>query len=151
MSTGRGIYYNANHVEAQLFENEQVIVVGGGNSAGQAAVLFSQSSSKMHLSVRSGRLSESMSQYLIGRIEENPMIDIHFRTRITGLSPGARLEEVQWTDDGLSQSSMGPIRHFFAMAGAAPRTEWLEDLFLLDERSFIVMGSDILCRLERNQ
>src|SRR6202453_3433781 len=149
--TGRGIYYNATHMEAQLCEGEEVIVVGGGNSAGQAAVFLSQSSSKVHLFVRSEKLSESMSQYLIGRIEENPRIDIHFRTRITGLSGGARLEGVQWTEDALGQSRTGHIRHVFVMAGAAPRIEWLEDSFLLDERGFVVTGSDILCRLERNR
>ena len=149
--TGRGVYYNATHMEAQLSEGEEVIVVGGGNSAGQAAVFLSQSSSKVHLFVRSEKLSESMSQYLIGRIEENPRIDIHFRTRITGLSGGARLEGVQWTEDALGQSRTGHIRHVFVMAGAAPRTEWLEDSFLLDERGFVVTGSDILCRLERNR
>jgi thioredoxin reductase (NADPH) len=67
------------------------------------------------------------------------------------MSGGARLERVQWTDDGLRQSSIGPIRHVFVMAGVAPMTEWLEDSFMLDERGFIVTGSDILCRLEKNR
>src|SRR5580692_1181793 len=141
--TGRGVYYNATHMEAQLSEGEEVIVVGGGNSAGQAAVFLSQSSSKVHLFVRSEKLSESMSQYLIGRIEENPRIDIHFRTRITGLSGGARLEGVQWTEDALGITKYGAIRHVFVMAGAAPRTEWLEDSFVLDNKGFIVTGHDL--------
>src|SRR6204780_1883485 len=90
--TGRGIYYNATYMEAQLCDSEEVVVVGGGNSAGQAAVFLARTSSKVHLLVRSDRLSVSMSQYLIGRIEESPRIEVHYRTRIVGLNGTAHLE-----------------------------------------------------------
>jgi thioredoxin reductase (NADPH) len=141
--TGRGLYYNATFMEAQLCDGEEVIVVGGGNSAGQAAIFLSQSSTRVHLFIRSDRLSESMSQYLIGRIEGNPRIALHYRTRITGLKGGAHLEEVQWHDDVRDETSTGPIRHVFFMAGASPRTEWLEDALVLDGKGFIVTGSDL--------
>jgi len=141
--TGRGIYYNATHMEAHLCDSEEVIVVGGGNSAGQAAVFLAQSSAKVHLFVRSQKLSDSMSQYLIGRIEAHPRIQIHYRTRITGLGGAGHLEHVDWRDDGLGETKSNPIRHVFVMAGAAPRTEWLEDSFVLDNRGFIVTGPDL--------
>jgi thioredoxin reductase (NADPH) len=141
--TGRGIYYNATHMEAQLCDSEEVIVVGGGNSAGQAAIFLAQSSPTVHLFVRSQKLSDSMSQYLIGRIEAHPRIEIHHRTRITGLSGAGHLEHVEWRDDALGETKAGPIRHVFVMAGAAPRTEWLEDSFVLDNRGFIVTGPDL--------
>jgi thioredoxin reductase (NADPH) len=141
---GRGIYYNATHMEAQLCESEEVVVVGGGNSAGQAAVCLAQSSAKVHLLVRSRKLSDSMSQYLIGRIEAHPRIEVHYLTQITGLRGSAHLESVEWRDDsfGANESSR-PIRHVFVMAGAAPRTEWLEGSFVLDKRGFIVTGPDL--------
>ena len=141
--TGRGIYYNATHMEAQLCDSEEVIVVGGGNSAGQAAVFLAHSSVKVHLFVRSQKLSDSMSQYLIGRIETNPRIEIHYLTRITGLSGAGHLERVDWRDDTRGENRSGPIRHVFVMAGAAPRTEWLEDSFVLDAKGFIVTGPDL--------
>jgi thioredoxin reductase (NADPH) len=141
--TGRGIYYNATHMEAQLCDSEEVIVVGGGNSAGQAAVFLAHSSVKVHLFVRSQKLSDSMSQYLIGRIETNPRIEIHYLSRITGLSGAGHLERVDWRDDTLGENRSGPIRHVFVMAGAAPRTEWLEDSFVLDNKGFIVTGPDL--------
>src|SRR5579859_282116 len=101
---GRGVYYNATHMEAQLCESEEVVVVGGGNSAGQAAVCLAQASAKVHLLVRSRKLSDSMSQYLIGRIEGHLRIEVHYLTEITGLRGAAHLESVEWRDDarGLS-------------------------------------------------
>jgi thioredoxin reductase (NADPH) len=149
--TGRGVYYNATHMEAQLCDSEEVIVVGGGNSAGQAAVFLSRTSSKVHLFVRSHKLSESMSQYLIERIEANPKIELHYRTRITGLSGVARLEQVRWYDDACNEAISSPIRHVFVMAGASPRTEWLEDSFVLDSKGFIVTGPDLPDLAESDQ
>ncbi len=142
--TGRGIYYNATHMEAQLCESEEVIVVGGGNSAGQAAVFLSQSCTKVHVFVRSGKLSESMSQYLIGRLEANPKIEIHYRTWITALKGSGYLEQVSWRNDLLNEDGSAPIRHIFVMAGASPKTEWLEDCLVLDPNGFIVTGSDFI-------
>jgi thioredoxin reductase (NADPH) len=141
---GRGIYYNATHMEAQLCDSEEVVVVGGGNSAGQAAVFLAQTSSKVHLLVRSNQLSESMSQYLIARIDTHPKIEIHYRTQIVGMSGAAHLESIDWKDDSSGLTLTKRIRHVFVMAGAAPRTEWLEDSFVLDKKGFIVTGPDLV-------
>jgi len=142
---GRGLYYNATYMEAQLCESEEVIVVGGGNSAGQAAVYLSQTSSKVHLFVRSGQLSESMSRYLIGRIEAKPNIAIHYQTTITGLFGMAHLEKVEWQNAATGTTVVDAIRHIFVMAGASPRTEWLEELLALDGKGFILTGPDLDC------
>src|ERR1700734_2564074 len=142
--TGRGIYYNATYMEAQLCDSEEVAVVGGGNSAGQAAVFLAQTSSRVHLLVRSRKLSESMSQYLIARIEAHPRIEIHYLSQIVAVTGTARLESIEWRDDSLGLEVTKPVRHVFVMAGAAPRTEWLEDSFVLDKKGFIVTGPDLV-------
>ncbi|HEY1482623.1 MAG TPA: FAD-dependent oxidoreductase [Candidatus Acidoferrum sp.] len=141
--TGRGVYYNATYMEAQLCDSEEVAVVGGGNSAGQAAVFLAQTSSKVHLLVRSRQLSESMSQYLIARIEAHPRIEIHYLTQIVAVTGNAHLESIEWKNDSLGLKVTKLIRHVFVMAGAAPRTEWLEDSFVLDKKGFIVTGPDL--------
>jgi thioredoxin reductase (NADPH) len=84
-----------------------------------------------------------MSQYLIGRIEAHPRIEIHYLTQISGLSGVGHLEGVEWRDDSLGIDVAHPIRHVFVMAGAAPCTEWLEDSFVLDKKGFIVTGPDL--------
>jgi thioredoxin reductase (NADPH) len=140
---GRGVYYNATHMEAQLCDSEEVVVVGGGNSAGQAAVFLARTSTRVHLLVRSDRLSDSMSQYLIGRVEENPKIEVHYLTRIVGLYGVAHLESTDWQDERRDCCINYPIRHVFVMAGAAPRTDWLEDSVILDNKGFIVTGADL--------
>jgi thioredoxin reductase (NADPH) len=142
--TGRGIYYNATHMEAQLCDSEEVAVVGGGNSAGQAAVFLARTSSKVHLLVRSGKLSESMSQYLIARIEAHPRIEIHYLTQIVAVTGTAHLESIDWKDSSLGLEITMPIRYVFVMAGAAPHTEWLEDFIVLDKKGFVVTGPDLV-------
>ena len=141
---GRGVYYNATHMEAQLCDSEEVAVVGGGNSAGQAAVFLAQTSSKVHLLVRSNQLSESMSQYLIARIDAHLKIEIHYQTQIVGMTGAAHLESIDLKDDVSELRVTKRIRHVFVMAGAAPRTEWLEDSFVLDQKGFIVTGPDLV-------
>jgi len=140
---GRGIFYGATHMEAQLCQEDPVIVVGGGNSAGQAAVFLSQSAAKVHLLVRSSNLSATMSRYLIQRIAENPNIDIHFETEITDLHGDADLERVTWVDKTTGKSSTHDIAHVFIMAGASPRTEWLRGCVALDDKGFILTGRDL--------
>jgi thioredoxin reductase (NADPH) len=141
---GRGIYYNATHMEGQLCNQEEVIVVGGGNSAGQAAVFLSRNSSRVHMLVRSGKLADTMSNYLIERIEENPKIDVHYRTEITELKGNGHLDSVVWRNGATGESACHPIRHAFIMAGASPRTEWLEGCIALDKRGFIFTGPDVV-------
>jgi thioredoxin reductase (NADPH) len=140
---GRGIYYGATYMESQLCEQEDIIVVGGGNSAGQAAVFLSQTARKVHMLVRSSRLSDTMSRYLIQRIEENPAIEVHYKTEIVGLAGDTHLEQVTWQDKSSGQTSVHDIRHVFIMAGASPRTEWLRGCVALDDKGFIVTGRDL--------
>ena len=140
---GQGIYYGATFMESQLCEQLEVIVVGGGNSAGQAAVFLSQTASKVHMLVRSGGLSETMSRYLIQRIAENPAIELHYRTEIVGLEGAAHLERVTWLDNTTGAVSTHDIRHVFIMAGASPRTEWLRGCLALDNKGFILTGRDL--------
>ncbi|HKQ85894.1 MAG TPA: NAD(P)/FAD-dependent oxidoreductase, partial [Candidatus Acidoferrales bacterium] len=136
------IYYGATYMEGQLCEQEDVVVVGGGNSAGQAAVFLSQTASKVHMLVRSGQLSDTMSRYLIQRIEQNPAIDLHYRTEIANLDGGNHLECVTWRDAN-GQATVRNIRHVFIMAGASPRTDWLHGCVALDDKGFILTGPDV--------
>jgi len=139
---GQGVYYGATNMESQLCEGDDVVVVGGGNSAGQAAVFLSQTTRKVHMLVRSGQLSDTMSRYLIQRIEQNPAIDLHYRSEITGLDGDSHLERITWRDE-TGATSTHDIRHVFIMAGASPRTEWLEGCVALDNKGFILTGADI--------
>jgi thioredoxin reductase (NADPH) len=140
---GQGIYYGATHIEAQLCGKDDAIVVGGGNSAGQAAVYLSQTAGKVHMLVRASQLSDTMSRYLIQRIEENPAIEVHYRTEIVGLDGDTQLERVTWQDKHTSETSTHDIRHLFIMAGASPRTEWLKGCVALDNKGFILTGRDL--------
>lgn len=140
---GQGVYYGATFMEAQLCEHEEAVVVGGGNSAGQAAVYLSQTASKVHMLVRSGELSDTMSRYLIQRIEQNPGIDLRYRTEIVALEGDTHLERVTWRDNITGETSTRDIRHLFVMAGALPRTDWLHGCIALDEKGFILTGRDI--------
>ncbi len=140
---GRGIYYGATYIESQLCVDEEVVVVGGGNSAGQAAVYLSQSARKVHLLVRSAALSETMSRYLIQRITNNPSIELHFRTEIVALQGVTGLEQVSWIDRATGETSTHSIRHVFIMAGASPRTDWLRGCVALDSKGFILTGRDL--------
>ncbi|HLN14457.1 MAG TPA: FAD-dependent oxidoreductase [bacterium] len=140
---GQGIYYAATHMESQLCEQEEVIVVGGGNSAGQAAVFLSQTARRVHILVRSGRLADTMSRYLVQRIEKNPAIDLHYHTEMVGLAGGTHLERVTWLDTSTGETSEHAIRHVFIMAGASPRTDWLQGCIALDDKGFILTGRDV--------
>jgi thioredoxin reductase (NADPH) len=139
---GVGVYYGATFVESQLCEGEEVIVVGGGNSAGQAAVFLAQTARKVHLLVRSRGLADSMSRYLIRRIEESPAIELRTCTEITALEGDDRLQRVQWRKDH-DPSETHDIRHVFVMTGAAPSTGWVSGCLALDARGFIKTGTDL--------
>ena len=139
---GAGVYYTATFMEAQLCDGEEVIVVGGANSAGQAAVFLAQTASRVHLLVRSQGLSESMSRYLIRRIEETPAIELRTRTEIAALEGNGHLERVQWRDD-TNAVSRHDIRHVFLMTGADANTAWLKNCVTLDEKGFIKTGPDL--------
>ena len=139
---GAGLYYSATFMEAQLCVGDEIIVVGGGNSAGQAAVFLARTVRKIHLLVRSNDLSASMSRYLIRRIEEIPTIQISTGTEIVALEGDGHLECVQWRDatGGLTSHD---IRHVFLMTGAEANTRWLNGCVTLDEKGFIKTGPDL--------
>src|SRR5580704_13617452 len=140
---GQGVYYGATFIEAQLCGNEEVVVIGGGNSAGQAAVYLSQTASKVHMVVRARQLSDTMSRYLIQRIEENPAIELHYGTEIVGLDGDTQLERVTWQDKKTGETSTHNLRHLFIMAGGSPRTEWLKGCLAMDGKGFVLTGRDL--------
>ena len=140
---GRGIYYSATFMEAQLCTGEDIIVVGGGNSAGQAAVFLAETVRKVYMLVRGKELSETMSRYLIQRIVENPGIELHFQTEIVALAGDSHMERVTWLNQATGEESVHDIRHVFVMAGGSPRTEWLRECVALDKQGFILTGRDL--------
>jgi thioredoxin reductase (NADPH) len=140
---GAGIYYGATFVESQLCRDEEVIVVGGGNSAGQAAVFLAQTSKCVHMLVRSDGLAASMSRYLIRRIEEHPSIELRTCTEIVGVEGTKHLERVTWRDKQMGKTETRDIRHIFIMTGAVPNTGWLDNCVLVDANGFIKTGTDL--------
>ena len=139
---GAGVYYSATFMESQLCGGEEVVVVGGGNSAGQAAVFLSQTAKRVCMLVRSKGLAESMSRYLIRRIEETPSIVLHPCTEIVALDGDGHLESVEWRNpEGAVERH--DIRHIFLMTGAVPNTAWLGGCVALDPKGFVKTGSDI--------
>jgi thioredoxin reductase (NADPH) len=122
---------------------EEVIVVGGGNSADQAAVFLAQMAKRVHLLVRSDGLAETMSRYLIRRIEQSPVIIFRPQTEIVDLEGNGHLERVRWQNNQTGEVETRAIRHVFAMAGAVPNTHWLEGCVALDAKGFIKTGPDL--------
>ena len=139
---GAGIYYGATFIERQLCDGEEVVVVGGGNSAGQAAVFLAQTARHVHMLVRGRGLSDTMSRYLIRRIEESPAITLHACTEISALEGNGHLERVRWQTDGVPSETHN-IRHVFVMTGAQPSTNWLSGCVTLDAQGFVKTGADL--------
>jgi thioredoxin reductase (NADPH) len=140
---GAGVYYGATFIEAQVCGGEEVIVIGGGNSAGQAAVFLAQTAKRVHMLIRSGGLAESMSRYLIRRIEESPAIVLRTHTEIVALEGSDHLERVRWRDDQTGNIETQEISHVFVMTGAVPNTHWLNSCVVLDAKGFIKTGPDL--------
>ncbi|HZL23228.1 MAG TPA: FAD-dependent oxidoreductase, partial [Nitrososphaeraceae archaeon] len=140
---GAGVYYGATFLEGQLCKGDEVIVIGGGNSAGQAAVFLAQTTKRVHMLVRSTGLSESMSRYLIRRIEKSHTIIIHSQTEIVALEGGDHLDSVHWRNGQTGQIEQHKIRHVFVMTGANPNTRWLNGCVALDAKGFIKTGPDL--------
>src|SRR3989475_5484945 len=140
---GIGIYYGATFVEAQICKGEEVIVVGGGNSAGQAAVFLSESTKHVFVLIRSAGLADTMSRYLIRRIEQTPNITLMPLTEIAALAGGDHLERVTWRNNQTGRTEEKNIRHVFVMTGAVPNTTWLNGCLVLDSKGFIKTGPDI--------
>src|SRR6266478_1650364 len=138
-----GVYYGATFIEAQVCRGEEVIVVGGGNSAGQAAVFLAQTAKRVHMLVRGDGLADTMSRYLIRRIEDNPAIVLRTRVQIVALEGNGHLERVRWRDDRTGALETNDIRHVFMMTGAVPNTGWLERCVVLDDKGFIKTGPEL--------
>jgi len=141
---GSGVYYGATPMEAALCRGEEVIVVGGGNSAGQAAVFLAQTVRRVYMLVRAEGLAETMSRYLIRRIEQSPAIELRTRTEIVALEGGDdRLGAVRWRDNRTMAVERRELGHVFVMTGAEPATRWLAGCVVLDDKGFIKTGPDL--------
>jgi thioredoxin reductase (NADPH) len=140
---GSGIYYAATPMEAHVCANQEVIIVGGGNSAGQAAVFLARTCPRVHVLVRSQGLASTMSRYLIRRIEDNPSIVVHPHTEIVALEGGSELECVTWRNNQTGETEVHRIGHLFLMTGAAPNTRWLDGCVHLDANGFVKTGPSL--------
>ena len=141
---GRGVWYWASPIEARLCAEQEIALVGGGNSAGQAAVFLSGHARKVHMMIRGGGLGASMSRYLIERIEATPNIELVFNTEVVGLegSEDGPLERVRWRSRLSAEESTLDIRNLFLFAGADPATGWLDGCGVtLDRGGFVVTGA----------
>ncbi len=138
---GAGVYYAATDMEARFCSGNEAAIIGGGNSAGQAAMFLRRHASHVHLLVRGPSLAASMSDYLRSRLEADPNITIHFETRVTQLNGHGSLETITVDQSGKSQTIDAP--NLFVMVGAAPNTDWLSDLAELDNRGFVLSGETV--------
>jgi len=137
-----GVYYAATDVEARYCRETEAAVIGGGNSAGQAAMFLSRSASHVHLLVRGQSLAASMSSYLSDRLEAHPRISIHYQTEMSQLHGGDHLEGVTVRNKAAGEEWSLDTRAVFVMVGAAPNTDWLSGHVMLDEKGFVVTGPD---------
>jgi thioredoxin reductase (NADPH) len=140
---GAGIFYSATHLEAQLCDGEEVVIVGGGNSAGQAAVFLSTVAAGVRVLVRGKGLADTMSRYLIQRIGDSSKIRVQVRTQIETLEGKDWLERLHCRQLDTGAVEMLPIRHVFMMTGADPHTKWLQGCVQLDGKGFIKTGLDL--------
>jgi thioredoxin reductase (NADPH) len=140
---GVGVYYGATRVEAEVCGDQEIAVVGGGNSAGQAAMFLSQRAKHVYLLVRGPSLSKTMSQYLISRIEASPKITIMTWTEIDALEGASHLDRIYWRNTQTGARGIHEVQHLFVMTGAEPNTEWLQGRVELDAQGFIKTGSDV--------
>jgi thioredoxin reductase (NADPH) len=140
---GNGVYYSATFMESQLCGDEDVIVIGGGNSAGQAAVFLAETARKVYMLVRGKTLAETMSRYLTQRITTHPKIELHLESELQSLEGDSHLERVTWVDRSSGEKLKRDIRHVFVMAGASPHSDWLRGCVALDQQGFILTGRDL--------
>jgi thioredoxin reductase (NADPH) len=139
---GRGIYYSATYMEAAFCAQQELVIVGGGNSAGQAAVFLAGFARHVHVVIRGDALNASMSNYLVRRIEAAANITVHTRTQIVELHGDTQLESINWDRHG--QIEEKAIRHVFLFLGAQPNTAWLGDCVELDRNGFVLTGPDAI-------
>jgi thioredoxin reductase (NADPH) len=140
---GRGVYYRASHMEAQFCRDQEVVIIGGGNSAGQASVFLANHARHVHILVRGEGLARTMSRYLIQRIESTANITLYPRTEVTALKGDEHLEGVTWRGRDGGESVERAIGHVFVFIGADPNTQWLQDCVALDDKGFVRTGNDL--------
>ena len=143
---GRGVWYWASPLEAKLCTGEEIAIIGGGNSAGQAAVFLAKYASKVHMLIRSRGLAASMSRYLIDRISATPSIELHSTTEVTQLTgdAGGRLASISWRDKSTGIETTCQVRNVFVFIGADPETDWLRGCgVVLDSNGFVVTGASV--------
>ena len=140
---GAGVYYAATALESKLCTGEEIAIVGGGNSAGQAAIFLASSCSHVHILVRSDGLTQSMSSYLIRRIEESPNITVHVHTQVVALEGEQQLKRLKWKRGTDATEELHEIAHLFLMTGAVPNSQWLHGCVALDGPGFIRTGMDL--------
>ena len=136
----QGIYYAATGMETAYCRDKEVVVVGGGNSAGQAALFLSQTAAHVYLMIRAASLAPTMSQYLLSRIEQSRHITILTDTEIVSLEGRSHLERLTWVNRRDGSTTTKPIEDIFVMIGAQPNTSWLKDVVTLDAKGFIITG-----------
>ncbi|MGF6492141.1 thioredoxin reductase (NADPH) [Luteibacter sp. 621] len=141
---GRGIHYAATAIEGSGCAGSDIVVVGGGNSAGQAAVYLSRLAAHVHVVIRSGGLAETMSDYLVQRINNSPRITLHVHSEVVSLSGRERLEHVSWRNVRSGEQTCVDADNLFVMIGASPNTEWLRDALTLDAKGFVPTGDQVL-------
>ena len=140
---GAGVYYAATESEARFCQNTHVVVIGGGNSAGQAAMYLSRTADHVHVLVRGTSLATSMSDYLSSRLEADAKITIHYQTEVKALGGGDHLEQVTVLDKAANEERTIDTRGLFVMVGAAPNTRWLSSMAELDEKGFVLTGQAV--------
>ncbi|BCA58909.1 NAD(P)/FAD-dependent oxidoreductase [Sphingomonas sp. HMP6] len=140
---GAGIYYAATEIEARYCRGTEAIVIGGGNSAGQAAMFLSRAASRVRLLVRGTSLAASMSNYLSSRLEADPAITIHYQAEVSELHGEDQLDGVTIRNAVTGATETVATRAVFVMVGAAPNTAWLSGLVELDEKGFVLTGPDV--------
>lgn len=138
---GAGVYYAATDMEARYCRNSEVYIIGGGNSAGQAAMYLCRTAAHVHVLIRGESLAASMSDYLLSRLEADPSVTIHYKSQVTGLEGGTQLERLQI--EGPDGARMVDAGGLFVMVGAAPNTGWLSGLVELDDKGFVKTGSGV--------
>jgi len=142
---GRGVYYWASRIEANLCQKEDVVLVGGGNSAGQAVVFLASHAAHVHLLIRGNDLGKNMSRYLVDRIKSLPNVTLHTGTEITAFEGGADgLSGVRWRDRKNSAEEIKQIRRVFLFVGADPNTHWLAGCGVkVNDKGFVCTGIDL--------
>lgn len=142
---GRGVWYWASPIEARLCRSEEIVLVGGGNSAGQAAIFLRNYAAKIWLLVRGPSLSDSMSQYLIDRIYSTSSLEVLTDTEVIALtgSSNRQLERIRWRNRISGEETERPVRHLFSFIGAEPESGWLHNCVSLDEKGFVQTGASV--------